>query len=71
MGDLGGLRGVPEGAPDVTGSSWSSTLVTVYTVVATANHYFLDAVGGLVVFLVALFLARLLASATAAARTRR
>ena len=46
-------------------------LVTVYTVVATANHYFLDAVGGLVVFLVALFLARLLARATAAARTRR
>ncbi len=46
-------------------------LVTVYTVVSTANHYFLDAVGGLVAFLVALLLARLLARATAAARTRR
>lgn len=34
------------------------TLVTVYTVVSTANHYFLDAVGGLLVFLLAYVLAR-------------
>ncbi len=34
-------------------------IVTVYTVVATANHYFLDAVGGLVAFIVAYLLARL------------
>ena len=33
-------------------------IVTVYTVVATGNHYFLDAVGGLIVFVVAYVLAR-------------
>lgn len=35
-------------------------LVTIYTVMATANHYFLDAVGGLVAFIVGYLLARLL-----------
>ncbi|MGI9031311.1 MAG: phosphatase PAP2 family protein [Ilumatobacteraceae bacterium] len=34
-------------------------LVTVYTVVSTANHYFLDAVGGLVAFGIGALLARL------------
>ena len=34
-------------------------IVTVYAVVATANHYFLDAVGGVIVFIVAYLLARL------------
>ena len=33
-------------------------IVTVYTVVSTGNHYFLDAVGGLIVFVVAYVLAR-------------
>jgi hypothetical protein len=35
-------------------------LVTIYTVVATANHYFLDAVGGFVAFIIGYLLARLL-----------
>lgn len=38
-------------------------IVTVYTVVATANHYFLDAVGGFIVFIVAYLLARLVTRA--------
>ena len=41
--------------------------VTVYTVVATGNHYFLDAVGGLIAFLVA----HVLASGIATIRRRR
>ena len=41
--------------------------VTVYTVVATGNHYFLDAVGGLIVFVVAY----VLASGIASVRRRR
>lgn len=44
---------------------WAKALVilypvtTVYVVVATANHYFLDAVGGALIFLVAYLIARL------------
>jgi hypothetical protein len=44
---------------------WMKTLVvlypiaTIYVVVATGNHYFLDAVGGLVIFLVGYGVARL------------
>ena len=37
-------------------------IVTVYTVVSTGNHYFLDAVGGLIAFILAYLLARGIAS---------
>ena len=50
-------------------SNWARVLAvlypiaTIYVVVATANHYFLDAVGGLVIFVVAYVLARLVTRA--------
>jgi hypothetical protein len=48
----------------VRGVAIAYPIVTVYTVVATGNHYFLDAVGGLLVFLFAALLARLVTSAS-------